>query len=58
MIRPIIEYASEIWFTGKKTDLERLQLQIGKALLGVGQSCASEVRGELAWWRRLAARIY
>ena len=56
MIRPIIEYASEIWFTGKETDLERLQLQVGKALLGVGQSCASEVvRGELAWWR-LASR--
>ena len=56
MIRPIIEYASEIWCTGKETDLERLQLQVGKALLGVGRSCASEVvRGELAWWR-LASR--
>ena len=31
--------------------MERLQLQIGKALLGVGKSCAIEVvRGDLGWY--------
>ena len=35
----------------KETDLERLQLQIGKALL-VDKSCVSKVvRGELTWWK-------
>ena len=50
MIRPILEYGAEIWSARKEDDLERLQLQVGKALLGVGKSCASEVvRGELGW---------
>ena len=39
MIRPIIEYASEIWCTGKETDLERLQLQVGKALRSWQELC-------------------
>jgi hypothetical protein len=56
MIRPLLEYGSEIWHIGKEQEMERLQLQYGKALLGVGKSCASEVvRGELGWWR-LASR--
>ena len=38
MIRPILEYGAEIWSARKEDDLERLQLQVGKALLGVGKA--------------------
>ena len=35
MIRPILEHdGAEIWSARKEDDLERLQLQVGKALLG------------------------
>ena len=41
----------------REQEMERMQLQYGKALLGVGKTCASEVvRGELGWWR-LVARV-
>lgn len=43
VVKPTLMFGSEIWSARKEADLERLQLQVGKALLGVGKSCASEM---------------
>jgi hypothetical protein len=57
MIRPVLEYAVETWGLLKWPEAERLQLEMGRLILGVRTSTASSaVRGELGLWR-MSARI-
>jgi hypothetical protein len=51
LVRPILEYACEVWASGKWPEAERIQLEAGRKLLGVGGRTTGEaVRGELGWW--------
>src|SRR6185437_15630711 len=51
LVRPILEYACEVWASGKWPEAERIQLEAGRKLLGVRAMTTGEaVRGELGWW--------
>ena len=51
IVRPTLEYGCEIWGGGKWLEAERIQLEAGRKLLGVGGKTTGEaVRGELGWW--------
>ena len=51
LILPILEYGGEVWGLLNWPDGERLQIEFGRKILGVGCSFPSAVvRGELGWW--------
>ncbi len=52
MVRPNVEYATEIWVYGKWQEAERLQLEIGRFIPGHRfNSNDDSVIGELGWWK-------
>ena len=57
MVRPTLEYATEIWGVGNWPEAEVIQQRVGKMLLGVSKMTAKEVvRGELGWMSLSARR--
>ena len=57
LVRSVVEYGSEIWGEGNFTDLEKLQVSMGKRILRCGSKMTEEVvRGELGWERQKARR--
>ena len=51
LVRPLLEYASEIWNVSKWPEAERIQLEFGRKVLGVGPfTCSDVIRGELGLW--------
>ena len=54
---PVLNYGTEIWGSGKCVEIERVQLETGRRILGVGKKTADNVvRGELGWWTMKAQR--
>ena len=50
-------YGTEIWGSGKCVEIERIQMEAGRRILGVGRKMANAVvRGELGWWTMRAQR--
>ena len=52
LIRPILEYGIEIWGSSSIwKEAEAIQIQMGRALLGVSPNVANDaIRGDLGWW--------
>ena len=51
LIRPILEYGSEIWGTGGWQAAEQIQREVGRKLLGMNSKTADEaIRGDMGWW--------
>ena len=58
MIVPVLNYGSELWGAVKCIEIETVQLEVGKRLLGVSRKTSDEVvRGELGWWRMRAQSL-
>ena len=52
MVRPLMEYCSEIWSVSPWEAAEKLQIMMAKRILGVSIRCSSEAaRGELGWMK-------
>ena len=57
LVRPIIEYAAEIWGEKEWKEAEILQRTIAKRILGMTERTSNEaVLGELGWWPLKARR--
>ena len=57
MIVPVLNFGSELWGAAKCKEIERVQLEVGKRILGISKKTASAVvRGELGWWSMRAQR--
>ena len=57
LVRPIAEYGAEIWGEEKWEEMEKIQRDMGKRILGLDQSTSNEVvLGELGWWKMKARR--
>ena len=57
VVRPVVEYAGEIWGSREWPKTERVQLEMGRKILGVSKFTASDViRGDLGWWTLRARR--
>jgi len=55
LVRSIVEYGCEIWGEKGSTEVEKLQLDMGKKILRCGSRTNEEVvRGELGWERQKA----
>ena len=56
-MRPILEYAGEVWGEGPWEEAEKLQREVGRLILGVPARTANEVvLGDLGWWELKARR--
>ena len=57
MIVPVLNFGSELWGAAKCKEIEMVQLEVGKRLLGVSNKMTNAVvRGELGWWPMRAQR--
>jgi len=57
LVRPILEYAGEVWGEGPWEEAEKLQREVGRLILGVPARTANEVvLGDLGWWELKARR--
>ena len=57
LVRTIVEYGAEIWGDERWEDLDILQRDMGKRILGLTESTTNEVvLGELGWWPMKARR--
>ena len=57
LVRPIVDYGAEIWGDERWEDLDKLQRDMGKRILGLKGSTNNEVvLGELGWWPMKARR--
>ena len=57
LVRPIAEYGAEIWGEDKWEQMEKIQRDMGKRILGLDQStCNQVVLGEMGWWKMKARR--
>jgi len=57
LVRPILEYAGEVWGEGPWEEAEKLQREIGRLILGVPTQTPTEmVMGDLGWWDLKARR--
>jgi hypothetical protein len=57
LVRPILEYAAEVWGDGGWEAAEKLQRKVGKLILGAPTRTANEVvLGDLGWWELKARR--
>ena len=57
LVRPILEYASEVWGEDPWEEAEKLQREIGRLILGVPTQTPNEmVLGDLGWWELKARR--
>ena len=51
LIRPVLEFSIECWGLNLLDEIERVQLQMGRMILGVSSKTTSDaVRGELGLW--------
>ena len=58
-LRPMLEYGVESWGLDKWDNAERVQLEVGRRILGVSSKMSNEVvRGELGWWTLKGRRDY
>ena len=54
---PVLNFGSELWGLAKCKEVEMVQLEVGRRLLGVSKKMTSAVvRGELGWWSMRAQR--
>ena len=59
MIRPVLEYATEVWGGGDWKEAEQIQNKVGRILLGLSKYTSGEVaRGELGWLSLKARRSF
>ena len=59
LIRPILEYGSEVWGACIWKEAEKLQHEVGRKLLGMGsKTCGEAIRGDLGWWTLKGRRDY
>ena len=57
LVRPIAEYGAAIWGEGRWDEMEKVQRDMGKRILGLDQSTSNEViLGEMGWWTMQARR--
>ena len=57
LVRPLVEYDSEIWGVETWREAETLQRNMGRRILGLKRSTNNEVvYGELGWWPLRARR--
>jgi len=57
LVRPVVEYGSEIWGDCECKEIDKLQLEMGRRILKCHFTTAREViRGELGWWPMKARR--
>ena len=57
LVRPILEYAAEIWGDGEWEEAEKVQREMGRRILGVLEKTTNEaVLGDLGWWQLKARR--
>ena len=57
MIVPVLNFGSELWGAAKCKEIEMVQLEVGRRLLGVSNKMTNAVvRGELGWWPMRAQR--
>jgi len=57
MIVPVLNFGSELWGAAKCKEVEMVQLEVGRRILGVSRKMANAVvRGELGWWTMRAQR--
>ena len=57
VVRPVVEYGGEIWGARERSQVEGVQLEMGRKILGVPKHTAREViRGDLGWWTLRARR--
>ena len=57
LIRPVLEYAAEIWGEKKWEEAEILQRKMAKRILGLPEKTTNEaVLGDLGWWPLKARR--
>ena len=62
LVRPVLEYGAEVWEEESDClwiEAERVQLKMGKRILGCSMKMSNEVvRGELGWWTMRGRRVY
>jgi len=59
LVRPILEFSTEVCERSLWDEAERVQLEMGKRILKVSRSTPSDVvRGELGWWSLKARRDF
>ena len=59
LVRPILEFSTEVCERSLWDEAERVQLEMGKRILKVSRSTPSDVvRGELGWWPLKARRDF
>jgi len=59
LIQPILEYGVGVWGVTHWPEAERIQLEMGRLILGVPSKTASDVvRGELGLWTMSARRVF
>lgn len=59
LIRPSLEYGSQIWGLGRWEEAEVIQREMGRKILRCNrQSSSVAVRGELGWWTISGRRDY
>ena len=57
LVRPILEYAGEVWGEGPWEEADELQREVAKTILNAPTRTANEaVLGDLGWWE-LRARV-
>ena len=57
LVRPIAEYGAEVWGEERWEEMEKIQREMGKRILGLKASTNNEVvRGEMGWWRMKARK--
>ena len=57
LVRPILEYAGEVWGEGPWEEAEKLQREVAKIILNAPTRTANEaVLGDLGWWELRARR--
>ena len=57
MVVPVLNFGSELWGAAKCKEIEMVQLEVGRRLLGVSNKMTNAVvRGELGWWSMRAQR--
>ena len=57
LVRPILEYAAEVWGEKNWEEAEKLQRKMGRRILGMKDKTSNEaVLGDLGWWPLKARR--
>ena len=56
LVRPILEYAGEVWGEGLWEEAEKLQREVAKTILSPTRTANEAVLGDLGWWELRARR--